>query len=179
MVEFLALFYVHDPPFIVFFFLEFIRLGSDLLFLFFVVDEYTDVANADEANKIRQVVMDAVRNPHKERPEGEHVTGAMFREYVQCLSRPIQFFLIPRSFCVRASNYVSPGAGCLGHFIRDFDDYTAAVVTEARIRNQRRHTSFQDYLKLRLYTIDISKKVSNIHRVVGITNQHDYFNRLS
>lgn len=48
---------------------------------------------------------------------------------------------------------MSPGAGCLGHFIREFDDYTAAVVTEARIRNQRRHTGFQDYLRLRLYTI--------------------------
>jgi len=55
----LPFFYVHDPQFIVFFFLEFIRLGSDLLFLFFVVDEYTD-----EANKIREVVMDAVRNLH-------------------------------------------------------------------------------------------------------------------
>ena len=43
----------------VFFFLEFIRLGSDLLFLFFIVDEYTD-----EANKIREVVMDAVRTLH-------------------------------------------------------------------------------------------------------------------
>ena len=27
------------------------------------------------------------------------------------------------------------------------------MVTEARIRNQHRHTSFQDYLKLRSYTI--------------------------
>jgi len=59
-VEFLAFFYIHDPPFIVFFFPEFIRLGCDLLFLFFVVDEYTDAADADEANKIREVVMDAV-----------------------------------------------------------------------------------------------------------------------
>ena len=91
MVEFLAFFYVFDPPFIVVFFLEFVRLGSDLLFLFFVVDEYTD-GDPDEANKIREVVMDAVRNPHKERPEGEHVTGAMFSEYVQCLSRAIQPF---------------------------------------------------------------------------------------
>lgn len=48
--------------------------------LFYVIDEYTDVGNNDDATKIYQIVMDALQNPHKKRPEGEHILGAMFKE---------------------------------------------------------------------------------------------------
>lgn len=53
------------------------------------------------------------------------------------------------SFWIRASNYVSPGAHCLKHFIHDFDTYTAAVVREADDRSKRRYRSFEDYLSIR------------------------------
>ncbi|KDR82150.1 hypothetical protein GALMADRAFT_222029 [Galerina marginata CBS 339.88] len=106
------------------------------MFLNFVIDEYTDVTDSNGANNIRQIVMDVLLNSDKERPDGEHVIGVMFKD-----------------FWMRASGYVSPGADCLKRFTDDFNDYTAAVVKEAKIRTQRRYSNFEDYLKLRLYTI--------------------------
>ena len=48
--------------------------------LFYVFDEYTDIADAQGADEIRDIVMDAFRNPHKIRPEGECPVGSMARE---------------------------------------------------------------------------------------------------
>ena len=59
---------------------EIIRLGCDLMNLFYVFDEYTDITDAEGADKIREIVMDAFRNPHKTRPEGECPVGGMARE---------------------------------------------------------------------------------------------------
>ena len=50
--------------------------------LFYVFDEYTDIADTKGAEEIRNVVVDAMRNPHKPRPEGELLIGEMTREYV-------------------------------------------------------------------------------------------------
>jgi hypothetical protein len=50
--------------------------------LFYVFDEYTDIADAEGAEEIRNIVVDAMRNPHKTRPEGELSIGEMTREYV-------------------------------------------------------------------------------------------------
>lgn len=59
---------------------EIIRLGCDLMNLFYVYDEYTDVADGDGADKIRDIVMDAFQHPEHLRPEGECPVGAMARE---------------------------------------------------------------------------------------------------
>ena len=48
----------------------------------FVLDEYTDV---DDANSVREtigIVIDAIRNPEKPRPEGEVLLGEIARQYV-------------------------------------------------------------------------------------------------
>lgn len=50
--------------------------------IFYVMDEYTDVADAAGANNIREAMMDSFRNPHKSRPEGEMLLGEMCRECV-------------------------------------------------------------------------------------------------
>ena len=48
--------------------------------LFFVIDEYSDVAEADEVERQADIVMDALRNPHKPRPKGEWVGGEVTRQ---------------------------------------------------------------------------------------------------
>ena len=50
--------------------------------LFFVIDEHTDVTEDEGVKKLREIVMDALRNPDKARPDGEHVLGAMSKECV-------------------------------------------------------------------------------------------------
>jgi len=64
---------------------EIIRLGCDLMNLFYVYDEYTDIADGEGADKIRNIVMDAFRHPEKPRPEGELLLGEMAREFVPFL----------------------------------------------------------------------------------------------
>ena len=58
-----------------------------------------------------------------------------------------------------------------------------ATVRFSRVGSASRFTLFYALPPLisfvTLVWLIISKKVSNIHRVVGITNQHDYSNRLS
>ncbi|KAF9530787.1 terpenoid synthase [Crepidotus variabilis] len=111
---------------------EIIRLGCDLMNIFYVFDEYSDITDAAGAEGIRNIIMDAFRNPHNSRPEGELLLGEMCRD-----------------FWLRASSYVKPDAHCLGHFLRDFDLYTEAVVREADDRTKRIYRSFEEYLAIR------------------------------
>jgi hypothetical protein len=48
--------------------------------IFYVYDEYTDVANGSGAEEIRKIIMDAFRNPGKARPENELMLGKMCQE---------------------------------------------------------------------------------------------------
>ena len=73
--------------------IDIVRLGCDLMNLFYVFDEYTDIADTKGAEKIRNVVVDAMRNPHKPRPEGELLIGEMTREYVHQSLRRLLYSL--------------------------------------------------------------------------------------
>ena len=55
--------------------------------LFYIFDEYTDIADGEGADQIRDIVVDAFRHPEKPRPEGELMLGKMAREFV-----PLLFF---------------------------------------------------------------------------------------
>jgi Delta6-protoilludene synthase len=48
--------------------------------MFFVIDEYTDVGDAPYAEMVVNITMDALRNPHKPRPEGECMIGEIARQ---------------------------------------------------------------------------------------------------
>jgi hypothetical protein len=50
--------------------------------LFFIYDEFTDKVDGDGARFYADMVMDAIRNPHKARPQGEPKLGEIARQYV-------------------------------------------------------------------------------------------------
>ena len=50
--------------------------------VFFVVDEYTDVEPAPVVREMIGIVIDALHNPDKPRPEGEILLGELCRQYV-------------------------------------------------------------------------------------------------
>ena len=50
--------------------------------VFFVVDEYTDVEPAHVVREMVDVVIDALHNPDKPRPEGEIILGEIARQLV-------------------------------------------------------------------------------------------------
>lgn len=60
--------------------IEHLRTGCDLMNLFFVVDEYTDVEPEPVVREMVDVVIDALNNPHKPRPEGEILLGRVAQE---------------------------------------------------------------------------------------------------
>ena len=76
---------------------EIIRLGCDLMNLFYVYDEYTDIANGEGADRIRDIVMDAFRHPEKPRPEGELLVGEMAREFVSSILF-LPYIILPLTF---------------------------------------------------------------------------------
>ena len=58
------------------------RTGCDLMNLSFVIDEYSDVSGEAEVREQKNVVMDALRNPHIPRPKGEWIGGEVARQSV-------------------------------------------------------------------------------------------------
>ena len=48
--------------------------------LFFIYDEFTDKVDGDGARVYAEMVMDAIRNPHRERPQGEPKLGEIARQ---------------------------------------------------------------------------------------------------
>lgn len=56
------------------------RIGCDLMNLFFVFDEWSDISSAYETRLQADSIMDALRNPCKPRPTGEWVGGEIARQ---------------------------------------------------------------------------------------------------
>lgn len=65
-----------------------LRVACDLMVLFFIYDEFTDNVDGDGARAYADLVMDVLRNPHAERPQGEPKLAEITR---QCV-RPYLFF---------------------------------------------------------------------------------------
>lgn len=59
---------------------EQLRTTCDLMHLFFVFDDYSDPCGPSEVRELANIVMDAIRNPHKPRPTGEWVGGEVARQ---------------------------------------------------------------------------------------------------
>lgn len=113
---------------------EHIRIGCELMNVFFLLEEYTDTENGAGTKDIVDIVIDAIHNPHKIRPEGECIIGE-----------------ISRQFWARAIQTASLPSQC--HFVETFTAYLRAVAVEALDREQGHRRSIDDYLELRRLTI--------------------------
>jgi Delta6-protoilludene synthase len=60
--------------------IERFRTSCDLMNVFFVLDDLTDVATASEVREMSNAVMDALRNPDKPRAYGEWVGAEIARQ---------------------------------------------------------------------------------------------------
>lgn len=65
--------------------LDGVRVACDLMVLFFIYDEFTDKVDGDGARLYAEMVMDAIRNPQRARPQGEPKLGEITRQYVFCV----------------------------------------------------------------------------------------------
>ncbi|KAF8481434.1 terpenoid synthase [Gautieria morchelliformis] len=110
------------------------RVGCDLMNLFFVIDEHTDIADGKTARNQADIVMDALRNPHTPRPTGEWVGGE-----------------VARQFWLNAVKIATPSSQ--RRFMDSFQTYTDAVVQEAIERGTSHIRDVQSYFEVRRETI--------------------------
>ncbi|KAG2048853.1 terpenoid synthase [Suillus hirtellus] len=115
---------------------EHLRSGCDLMNLFFIVEEYTDMENEAVTKERVDIVFDALTNPHKIRPEGKCILGEIAQQF---WARAIQSASLPSQH----------------HFLKTFDEYLNSVVVEALDREQGLMRSLDDYVKLRCATIGL------------------------
>lgn len=59
---------------------EHLRTGCDLMQVFFVLDEYSDVEETANVVEMVNIIKDALHNPHKPRPENEILLGELARQ---------------------------------------------------------------------------------------------------
>ncbi|KAM7218649.1 Isoprenoid synthase domain containing protein [Rhypophila decipiens] len=110
------------------------RIGCDLMHLFFVFDEYSDRSTQEESRQQAISIMDALRDPHKPRPEGEFVGGRVAQEFWLNAIKTT-----PESFQKR--------------FIEAFRRYIDSVVQQSSDRDHHCQRDIASYLALRRYTI--------------------------
>ncbi|KAJ4471607.1 terpenoid synthase [Lentinula aciculospora] len=123
---------------------EHLRTGCDLMNLFFVFDEYTDVCDAQEARKLADIVMDTLRNPDLPRPQDESIVGEITK----------QFWLLARESSVQSAQDV---------FIETFDTYTSSVVEQAEDRVTHHIRDVESYLEVRRDTIGAKPSFALLH----------------
>ncbi len=58
------------------------RIGCDLMSLFFLIDEHSDIVDGKIAGRQADIIMDALCNTSKMRPQGEWVGGEVARQFV-------------------------------------------------------------------------------------------------
>ncbi|KAJ7657695.1 isoprenoid synthase domain-containing protein, partial [Mycena polygramma] len=110
------------------------RVACDFVNLLFVFDDVTDELTTHEVQCLAELSLDALRNPEKPRPAGEHRVGEMHRSF----SKRLHFVA---------------NAEVLGKFILNYDAYLGAVVDEASDRDHRQiRSSLDAYLALRRET---------------------------
>jgi len=105
--------------------------------VYFIYDEYSDVAHEDEVQVMANIIMDALRNPHTPRPKGEWVGGEVTR---QCWERAVK----------------TAGPQSQKRFIDTFAIYAQSVVEQAADRNRHHVRTIQEYLEIRIATIGIT-----------------------
>ncbi|KAI0661795.1 terpenoid synthase [Cubamyces menziesii] len=112
------------------------RTSCDLMNLFFLFDDHTDLMDELDASIVAGASMDALMHPDKARPEGESVIGEATRQ-----------------FWSRACKYADPTAR--RHFEEVWSQFTAGTVEQARDRDEQRVRTIQEHMTLRQRTIGI------------------------
>ncbi|KAJ7637838.1 terpenoid synthase [Mycena rosella] len=110
------------------------RVGCDLMNLFFVIDEHTDIAETETAREQADIVMDAIRNPHTPRPPNEWIGGEVSRQFW-------------------ANAIKTATAPSQKRFVDTFQQYMDSVVQQADDRNSSRIRDVKSYFEVRRDTI--------------------------
>ncbi|KAI0333184.1 terpenoid synthase [Cubamyces sp. BRFM 1775] len=109
---------------------EQLRVGCDLMNLFFVFDELSDVADERHVRVLADTIMDAIRHPHKARPSSEPIVGSVAKQFWE-------------------GAIASASQTSQRRFIATFDAYCESVVEQARDRDVSHVHTVDTYLAVR------------------------------
>ncbi|KZV87921.1 putative terpene cyclase [Exidia glandulosa HHB12029] len=128
-----------------------LRVSCDLMQLFFVFDEHSDVASADDTCIMADAIMDGLRNPWTEGPKA-HLLGE-----------------ITRQFWSRVVQVASPGVQ--KRFIDQFERYVYSVVDQARDRDEARTRDIDEYFDVRRLTIGAYPSFVLLQMGMGVSDE--------
>ncbi|KAF8549863.1 terpenoid synthase [Imleria badia] len=131
---------------------EHARAGCDLMHLFLVLDEYSDRSTPSEVRQLKDVVMDAFRNPHTPRPKGECIGGEVARQFWE---RTIQ----------------NATAVSQKRFIQNMGEYLEAVVQESIDKRDHHILDVKSYIDARRRTGAIKAAYSIIELGLDIPDE--------
>ncbi|KAI0741002.1 isoprenoid synthase domain-containing protein [Earliella scabrosa] len=126
------------------------RAACDYYNFLFAIDDIIDEmdSDVDATSRLRCMVVDALKSPEKERPEGEHVMGEVTRQF---WSRAMSF-----------------GNSIARHrFIRHMEEYLGAVVEQAKDREEGRTRPLAEYWSMRTLTGAINPSFEFANLIVG------------
>ncbi|KAJ3499433.1 hypothetical protein NLG97_g326 [Lecanicillium saksenae] len=106
------------------------RTGSDLMNVFWIFDEYTDVEEEDGVTEMGEILMDGLLHPEKPRPSEECPLGEMARQF-WALGRQTSSSMAER------------------HLLEDMQHYVNGVIQEAQDRGHNRVRSSEEYWRIR------------------------------
>ncbi|KAJ3967193.1 terpenoid synthase [Lentinula raphanica] len=124
---------------------EHLRTCCDFINLTFVYDEYSDACNAQEARRLANIVMDALRNPDLPRPQNESILGEITKQFWQLAKKP--------SSVDSAQNL----------FIETFNDYTTSIVEQAVDRAAHHINDIETYLRVRRNSLGLRPCLVLLH----------------
>ncbi|PIL37690.1 terpene synthase [Ganoderma sinense ZZ0214-1] len=107
-----------------------LRVGADIVHVLFVIDEYTDRESSAGVHEICDIILDALRNPDKPRPEGETSIGEMARQFW-------------------ARGRVLATAEAEKHLLEAFADYLDGTAQLAEDRDKRAIRTIDAYMEAR------------------------------
>ena len=129
---------------------EQLRIGSDLCYLYFLIDDQTDVESGPVVRELVDIMIDALNNPDKPRPEGEAVLGRMIKESVISYTNALAIGSLPSpsicSFCERAFRIATPNA--VRHFVESFTEYLESNIDHCRDRENDTVPPFEGFFEM-------------------------------
>ncbi|KAI0355477.1 terpenoid synthase [Trametes cingulata] len=125
---------------------EHLRTGMDLMNVFFIIDEVTDVESPAAVRNIVEIVTDALHHPHKPRPTGEIIIGEMTRQFTE-----------------RALKTATPEA--FTHLVDSLIDYLNSVILQAEDRFSGTTRTLEEFGRIRRENVGgrSSFSVSEMH----------------
>ena len=122
-------------------------MSADLVYLFYIVELYTDPLDVTPSREIVDIVADAILNPNKTRPTGELFIGTIAQQSVFKKEFNAVADVNHGRFWARFVQVTS--ATARRHFIDEFPRYFEAIVEQAHVRQTRSIPNFDDYLSVR------------------------------